>query len=113
MLSLVRADLPGLTDEDIDVHLDGQSLTIRADRAEVAMDRGHSVLLGTRARFERRLALPDGIDTVRASAEMRDGVVTVTMPKVASRLRETGGAFKERMRSLWSRLRGRGATRQS
>jgi len=109
----VRADLQGVAEEDIDVHLDGQSLTIRADRSEVTMDRGRRVLMGVRGHFDRRIALPEGIDTDRATAEMHDGVLTVIMPKMASRLGQKGSALKQRLRSWWSRLKGRGPSHPS
>lgn len=111
---VVRANLPGLNERDIDVHLDDRGLTIRAERSEMTVDHDRRFAMGLHGRFERRIPLPTGIDTDLANAEFRDGVLTVTLPRApAARLREKGAAVKRRLRSWWSRLRGKDTSHQS
>lgn len=79
---LVRADLPGLTRDEIHVELTHDMLTIRGERKrEVKEERE-----GTRysecsyGRFYRGIPLPEGVDTSKATAEFRGGVLEVAMP---------------------------------
>ncbi|QIE54392.1 Hsp20/alpha crystallin family protein [Pikeienuella piscinae] len=111
---VVRASLPGLRERDVEVQLDDRGLTIRAERSAFSVDRGRRFAMGVHGSFERRIPLPAGVDPDLAEAEFRDGALTVTLPRTrVMRLREKGGALKERLRSWWSRLRGKDASRQS
>jgi len=78
---VLTADLPGIDPESVDVKLDGQLLTIRAERTVPAGDDKTWI---TREResgtFLRQLSLGQGIDTDGISAEYRNGVLTVTLP---------------------------------
>ena len=77
-------DLPGFTEEEIDVRGDQHSLVISADRpAEV--EAGRRVVLHERAtHVERTIQLPAPVDVGDAVATFEDGVCKVTLPKVAA-----------------------------
>jgi HSP20 family molecular chaperone IbpA len=77
----VTAKLPGLDEKDIDLQVEDGVLTIRGEKkAEVEhKERGYSE--HRYGRFERRIALPKGVDRDKASATVRNGVLTVTLPK--------------------------------
>jgi HSP20 family protein len=77
------ADLPGVDINDVDITLDRGTLTLRATR-QLPVANGQE--LRHTERFEgemvRAITLGRSIDADRVSAEMRSGVLTVTLPKV-------------------------------
>jgi HSP20 family protein len=78
---VLSADLPGIDPGSVDIDVDGQLLTIRAERTLAS---GEGVKWITRERdaasFVRQLNLGQGIDTDRISASYRNGVLSVTIP---------------------------------
>ena len=78
---VLSADLPGIDPESVDLDVDGQLLTIRAERTVAA---GEGVKWITREReaasFLRQLSLGQGVDTERISASYNNGVLSVTIP---------------------------------
>lgn len=79
------ADLPGLTEEDIDVQVTDSTLTISGEKKEESEDddkEGERYVSERRfGSFVRRIPLPDGIDQDRIEASFRNGVLTVHLPK--------------------------------
>ena len=78
---VLTADLPGVDPGSVDIDVDGQLLTIRAERT---LHSGDDVKWITREReaasFLRQLNLGQGIDTERISASYSNGVLSVTIP---------------------------------
>jgi HSP20 family protein len=78
---ILRADLPGIDPESVDVDVDGPLLTIRAERE---LPEVHDVQWITRERqsssFVRQLNLGQGIDIQNIAAQYDNGVLTVTIP---------------------------------
>ncbi|WP_396657040.1 Hsp20/alpha crystallin family protein [Microbacterium sp.] len=78
---VLTADMPGIDPGSVDVDVDGQLLTIRAERT---LPEGEGVKWITREReaasFLRQLNLGQGIDTDRISANYANGVLSVTIP---------------------------------
>jgi len=78
---VLTADLPGVDPGSVDIDVDGQLLTIRAERT---LSTGEGVKWITREReaasFLRQLNLGQGIDTERIAATYSNGVLTVTIP---------------------------------
>ncbi|MET2010644.1 Hsp20/alpha crystallin family protein [Microbacterium chocolatum] len=78
---VLSADLPGIDPGSVDIDVDGQLLTIRAERT---LPSGDGVKWITREReaasFLRQLNLGQGIDTERISANYSNGVLSVTIP---------------------------------
>ena len=78
---VLNADLPGIDPGSVDIDVDGQLLTIRAERT---LANGDGVKWITRERqagsFLRQLSLGQGIDTERISASYVNGVLSVTIP---------------------------------
>jgi HSP20 family protein len=78
---VLTADLPGIDPGSVDIDVDGQLLTIRAERTLAA---GENVKWITREReaasFLRQLSLGQGVDTERISASYVNGVLSVTIP---------------------------------
>jgi len=79
---VLKAELPGLRREDIDLRVENNTLTIKGERRqeqEVANERYHRIERAYGA-FSRSFSLPAAIDTEQVRADYRDGVLTVTMP---------------------------------
>lgn len=80
---VLKAELPGLTTEDVDVEVDDNVLTISGERTlKDTVEDGHYYRLersyGT---FSRSLTLPQGIKADEVSATFVHGVLEVTVPK--------------------------------
>jgi HSP20 family protein len=82
---LVRVDLTGVKEEDVDVRVEGRVLTIRAERREEETKhvRGTEYTERTHDSFSRSLELPPGTDTTKVEADFEGGGLTVRIPKVA------------------------------
>ena len=80
----LTADLPGVSRDRIDIRVDGNNLSIEA-RAVIDMPEGMEALhadVGT-TRFRRSFTLSNELETDKISAEMKDGVLTLRLPKRA------------------------------
>ncbi|MFC4494380.1 Hsp20/alpha crystallin family protein [Streptomyces ovatisporus] len=75
----LNAELPGIDPEqDVDITVEGDMLTIRAERSERTESKGHSEFhYGALARAVR---LPAGARTDEARADYKDGILTVSVP---------------------------------
>jgi HSP20 family protein len=84
---VLRADLPGVSQEDVKVELDDNVLTISGERKSEHEDRkeGYYRLERAAGRFSRSLTLPDGIDPESIQAQFENGVLTVRVPKPEER----------------------------
>ena len=74
-----RFELPVVNRDTVDLELENAVLTIRSqeetkEKSEVS-----------RTSFERSISVPDGVELEKVSAEMKDGILTVTMPKAEAR----------------------------
>jgi HSP20 family protein len=82
---VLQAELPGISPDDVDVSVENGVLSITGEkRAEVreGEEGGDFHLVERRyGRFERRFTLPRSVDAEKVSAEFRDGLLTVTLPK--------------------------------
>lgn len=82
---LVLVDLPGADPDSIDVHTDGEVLTVAATRRDPAGDGALIVRLERPAgRVRRSLRLPGRCDPARISRSLRNGVLEIRAPKAAS-----------------------------
>ena len=79
----LRADIPGLRQEDIEVRVENNTLFIRGERRLDPQMRKEDFLRIERplGSFNRSFSLPSGIDQGRIQAEYRDGVLEVTLAK--------------------------------
>jgi HSP20 family protein len=78
---LVVADLPGATAEGLRIHFERNELSLYARREMPDAD-GEIVRWEYRdATFERRFAVPNGIDASKINAELKDGVLKLHLPK--------------------------------
>ena len=80
---VLRADLPGVKEEDIDLSLNGNLLTVSGKRDDERREEGEQYYSVERSygTFSRTFSLPDGIDAGAISADLKSGVLTVQIPK--------------------------------
>jgi len=87
---VLTAELPGLSREQIEIHAEESRITIRGARGnskegrDIACEQYHRVERG-HGRFSRAFTLPEPIDVNAIVAELKDGILTVTMPKSRDR----------------------------
>lgn len=81
---VLRADVPGLTQDDFQINLAGNTLTLKGER-KVSVPEGYTVHRRERSavRFARSLELPARVEPDKVTAELKNGVLTITLPKAA------------------------------
>lgn len=79
----IRAELPGMRKEDIDLSLHEGSLSISGERKSEDTFENAEVYRAERffGRFQRTVTLPTPVTTDKVKAQYRDGILTVTLPK--------------------------------
>jgi HSP20 family protein len=79
---VLKAEIPGLKKEDIDLRIEQNTLTITGERrVEKAVEKDHYHRMErTYGTFSRSFSLPSTIDTEKVRAEYKDGVLSVTLP---------------------------------
>jgi len=81
---VVTADLPGFSEEDIDLRADEESITLEATAETETVDEDANYHRKERRHqsVSRRVPLPEAVDAAAASASYTNGVLTVTLPKL-------------------------------
>lgn len=77
---IVEFDLPGVQPDSIDLDVERNVLTVRAERPELDADREMVSAERPRGVFSRQLFLGENLDTERIEASYRDGVLRLTIP---------------------------------
>jgi HSP20 family protein len=77
----ITAEVPGMSEKDVELLVEDGVLTLRGEKKSESEDRDRGYSERFYGRFERRIALPSGVEEEKAQAEFRDGVLTVTMPR--------------------------------
>ena len=88
---LVRGELPGVEKDDIEVTIAGDRLTIEAEREFEEVDEKeefyrHELGYG---KMMRAITLPEGVDPENIHAELKEGILSVTLPKIQAAERHT------------------------
>ncbi|RMH15816.1 MAG: Hsp20/alpha crystallin family protein [Acidobacteria bacterium] len=80
---IATAELPGMDKKDIEVTVDGNVLTLRGERKleDAQKDNGYRRIERAYGTFQRSFALPTGVDSTKVSAQFKDGLLTLTIPK--------------------------------
>lgn len=86
---MVRASLPGFRREDVNVEIHDRILTISATRQEDKEESNQTFHLRERrvGSVARRVELPESVQGEAASAELKDGVLTLRFPKAAASMK--------------------------
>lgn len=80
----IHADLPGVEASDLDVSINGKSLVIKAERKHVhtvETDKVHSMERSF-GKVQRSIRLPNYVDMEKIESKFKNGVLTITIPKV-------------------------------
>ncbi len=80
---VVRAELPGMKAEDVDIELTEGVLTIKGVRTSEEHKEGEGWLIreSSYGAFERSLTIPEGVDPSGITASFSDGILEVHVPK--------------------------------
>ncbi len=80
---LVRAEVPGVNKEDLEVSINGDLFTIKGKtRHETKEEKGDYYRCEvSQGSFSRSVTLPASVDDSKASAQLKDGMLEVTLPK--------------------------------
>ena len=84
---LLKADLPGLGEDDVSIEIRDNALTISGERKSEQEHKEHGWYRVERStgRFSRSLTLPEGVDPDGVTAEFDKGVLEVSIPKPEER----------------------------
>lgn len=82
---VIKADLPEVSEKELDVRVENNMLTIRGDRKFEQKVKEENYLRMERAygSFSRSFSLPNTVNTEAIHADYKEGVLTVTLPKRA------------------------------
>jgi len=80
---VVKAELPGMKEEDVDVSVVGDTLTIKGEKKSESEVKEEDYYCCERSygSFFRSIALPSNVDTKKIEASYEDGVLEVSLPK--------------------------------
>ena len=80
---IVKAELPGMKSDDIDVSVQGDVLVIKGEKKEETEEKKENFHLIERRRgeFARSIRIPVPVDQDKVSAKYENGVLAVTLPK--------------------------------
>jgi HSP20 family protein len=84
---VIRADIPGVKPEDVEVTMENGVLTIRGERKfeETEERENFKRIERSHGIFYRRFSLPDNTDAEAVHASGKDGVIEITIPKTAEK----------------------------
>jgi HSP20 family protein len=100
---VMRADLPGIRDQDVDVRIDNNNvLTISGQRRDESMRRGRGYEYSERnyGAFSRSVELPAGIDATKVRAELLNGVLEVHVARAETARRQKIPVSREQPRAI-------------
>ena len=86
----VTAELPGMSEKDIDVQLSGDLLVIKGEKRQEKEEKAENYYLSERrfGSFQRSFTLPDGVNRDKIEAGFEKGVLTITLPKTPEAVKE-------------------------
>lgn len=82
---VITAELPGVEEKNVEVSVDDDLLVIKGEKRQEKEEKDNNHYLSERSygSFQRMFTLPRGTDTAGVQANFHNGVLTVTVPKVA------------------------------
>ncbi len=80
---VVKAELPGMNEKDIDVNLQNSVLTIRGEKKKEEEKKGEQYyrLESSYGAFQRAITLPSEVDSEKVKANFKNGVLKIELPK--------------------------------
>jgi HSP20 family protein len=84
---VITAELPGMTEKNIQVEFEDDTLTLRGEKTEERTegdgDKKFHLYERTYGAFRRSFTLPRIVESDKVAAEFKNGVLTITLPKTA------------------------------
>ncbi len=80
---VISMELPGIIEDDIDISMSGDTLSIRGERKmdkEVQKESYHRIERAYGS-FSRHFNIPPGMETGKVSASFKDGILTISIPR--------------------------------
>lgn len=79
---ILQAELPGMTENQIELKIDGNNLILKGERKMRSEDKKENYhrIESSYGSFTRTFMLPETVDADRVSAEYKNGILTVTLP---------------------------------
>lgn len=80
---VVKASLPGVNPDEVDITVTGDTLTIKGEHKEESQTKEENYYYKERrfGSFSRTVSLPVQVESGKANATFEDGILTLTMPK--------------------------------
>src|SRR5262245_17728025 len=84
---VVQLEVPGIAEDDIEVHVDGDTVVVRGQRQPASRSRPDSFhrMERTYGAFSRSFQFPEDVDPDRVTARFKDGLQRVDIPKLHAR----------------------------
>jgi len=79
---VVRTELPGVNKDDVTVHIDNGILTIKGEKKLETKDKKRHRIECAYGSFVRSFTLPQDVDVEKVGAEYRNGILSLTIPKL-------------------------------
>lgn len=88
---IVRVEVPGIEKEDWQITIDGNMLYLSGEKRfeRITQDSTYHIMERAYGTFQRSIPLPHNVDTDRAEANYKNGVLTVRLPKVGGTKSQT------------------------
>lgn len=86
----VSIELPGVSEEDVELSVENSLLVIRGEKKTEREEKGDNWYFSERqyGAFSRSFQLPEDADGAKAQATMKDGVLKVSIPRIARQARD-------------------------
>lgn len=83
---ILTAQLPGMTAEDLELSITGETLTMRGERkrSDGVSEENYRRQERPFGRWTRTISLPDAVDSTQVAATFAQGILTITIPKAES-----------------------------
>jgi len=80
---VVKAELPGVEDKDVEVLLSGNALTLKGEKREEKeeKEKGYYHMERRYGAFSRVIPLPEGVETEKAEASFKHSILTIRVPR--------------------------------
>lgn len=114
----IIAELPGVTQQDLDLQIEGDMLTIRGERkSETEQERANYYIMERNyGRFQRTVQLPFSPNPDEVKASFENGLLTIRMPNAGSqrahRIELSGSADQKRSPQIAGKGQGKGGGEQ-
>ena len=88
---VIKADVPGMDKEDIEINLSGETLTIKGDKKkeEEVKEEGYWCRERSYGSFARSIEVPAGVKSDQVKATFKDGVLEIRLPKAEEAKKKT------------------------